>query len=243
MNGTVTVEDNLVVSQKTKHTLNILFYIHAPWYLPKRVENHVYKKPAHTSLIVVQSLSHVQLFSDPMECSLPGSSVHGFPRQEYWSGLPFPSSGDLSHTVIKPVSPALAGRFFITEPPGKPTQNVYSSLIQFSSVITQLCHKALCNPMDCSMPGFPVHHQFLELTQTQSIESVMPSNHLILCRPLLLLPSIFPSIRVFSNESVLHIRWPKYWNFSFGTSPFNELLEALLIVDKTWKQQRCPSVK
>ena len=139
MNGTVTVEDNLVVSQKTKHTLNILFYIHAPWYLPKRVENHVYKKPAHTSLIVVQSLSHVQLFSDPMECSLPGSSVHGFLRQEYWSGLPFPSSGDLSHTVIKPVSPALAGRFFITEPPGKPTQNVYSSLIQFShhSVVSQ----------------------------------------------------------------------------------------------------------
>ena len=55
-----------------------------------------------------------------------------------------------------------------------------------------------------------------------SIESVMPSNHLILCRPLLLLPSIFPSIRVFSNESVLHIRWPKYWSFSFSISPSNE---------------------
>ena len=55
-----------------------------------------------------------------------------------------------------------------------------------------------------------------------SIESVMPSNHLILCRPLLLLPSIFPSIRVFSNESVLHIRWPKYWCFSFNISPSNE---------------------
>ena len=55
-----------------------------------------------------------------------------------------------------------------------------------------------------------------------SIESVMPSNHLILCRPLLLLPSIFPSIRVFSNESVLHIRWPKYWNFSFSINPSNE---------------------
>ena len=54
------------------------------------------------------------------------------------------------------------------------------------------------------------------------IESVMPSNHLILCRPLLLIPSIFPSIRVFSNESVLHIRWPKYWNFSFSISPSNE---------------------
>ena len=55
-----------------------------------------------------------------------------------------------------------------------------------------------------------------------SIQSVMPSNHLILCRPLLLLPSIFPSIRVFSNESALHIRWPKYWSFSFYTSPSNE---------------------
>ena len=74
--------------------------------------------------------------------------------------------------------------------------------------------------MNCSMPGFPVCHQLLELAQIMSIELVMPSNHLILCRPLLLLPSIFPSIKVFSNESVLHIRWPKYWSFSI--SPSNE---------------------
>ena len=60
------------------------------------------------------------------------------------------------------------------------------------------------------------------LFQLMSIESVMPSNHLILCRPLLLLPSIFPSIRVFSNQSVLHIRWPKYWHFSCNISPSNE---------------------
>ena len=60
------------------------------------------------------------------------------------------------------------------------------------------------------------------LLKLMSIESVMPFNHLILCRPLLLLPSIFPSIRVFSNESVLHIRWPKYWSFSFSISPSNE---------------------
>ena len=69
---------------------------------------------------------------------------------------------------------------------------------QFSSV-TQSC-LTLCNPMDCSMLGLPVHHQLLEFTQTQSIELVMPSNYLILCHPLLLLPSIFPSIRVFSNQ-------------------------------------------
>ena len=73
--------------------------------------------------------------------------------------------------------------------------------------------------MDCSMPGLPVHHQVLELTQLMSIELVMPSNHLILCLLLLLPPSIFPSIRVFSNESVLRIRWPKYWSFSFSISP------------------------
>ena len=80
--------------------------------------------------------------------------------------------------------------------------------------------------MNCSTPGFLIHHQLPELTQTLvhqvSIKSVMPSNRLILCRPLLLLPSIFPSIRVFSNGSVLHIRWPKYWSFSFSIIPSNE---------------------
>ena len=88
----------------------------------------------------------------------------------------------------------------------------------FSSVV-QLC-LTLCNPMDCSTPGLPVHHQLLSFLKLTSIESVMPSNHLILYRPLFLLPSIFPSIRVFSNVSVLRIRWPKYWNFSI--SPSNE---------------------
>ena len=83
--------------------------------------------------------------------------------------------------------------------------------------VTQLC-LTLCSPMDCSRPGLPVHHQ---LPEFMSSESVMPSNHLILCCPLLL-PSIFPSIRVFSNESVLHIRWPKYWTFSFSISPSND---------------------
>ena len=63
---------------------------------------------------------------------------------------------------------------------------------------------------------------FSSLLKLMSIESVMPSNHLILCHPLLFLPSIFPSIRVFSNESVLHIRWPKYWSFSFSISPSSE---------------------
>ena len=87
-----------------------------------------------------------------------------------------------------------------------------------SSSVDQSC-PTLCNPMDCSRPGFPVHHQLSECTQTHGIKSVIPSNHLIFCRPLLLPPSIFVSVRVFSNESVLRIRWPKYWSFSFSISP------------------------
>ena len=84
----------------------------------------------------------------------------------------------------------------------------------------------LCDSMDCSTPG--PHQASLSITnyhsllKLMSIESVMPSNHLILCHPLLLLPSVFLSIRVFSNESVLCIRWPKYWSFSFSISPSNE---------------------
>ena len=89
------------------------------------------------------------------------------------------------------------------------------------SSLAQLC-LTLCDLTDCSMPGFPVHHQLPELTQTQSIKSVMPSNHIILCCPLLLLPSIFPIIRVFSNESALRIGWPKYWSFRFNISSSNE---------------------
>ena len=92
--------------------------------------------------------------------------------------------------------------------------------VQFSSV-AQLC-LIICYPMNQSTPGLPVHHQLLELLKLISIESVMPSSHLILCRPLFLLSSIFRSIRVFSNEAVLHIRWPKYWSFSFSISPSNE---------------------
>ena len=89
-------------------------------------------------------------------------------------------------------------------------------LFQFSSV-TQSC-PTLCNPMDHSTPGLPVYHQLPEFTQTHVLKSVMPSSHLILCRPLLLLPPIPPSIRVFSNESTLHMKWPKYWSFSFSIS-------------------------
>ena len=125
------------------------------------------------------------------------------------------------------------------------------NMYQFSSV-TKSC-PTLCNPMNRSTPGLHVHRQLLESTQVHmSIESVMPSNHLILCRPLLLLPSIFPSIRVFSDESALCIRWAKYWSFSFNISPSNEhpgLISFridwldLLAVQGTLKSSPTPQLK
>ena len=92
--------------------------------------------------------------------------------------------------------------------------------VEFSSV-AQSC-PTLCDPMNRSTPGLPVHHQLPEFIKLTSNELVMPSSHLNLCRPLFLLPAIFPSIRVFSKESILHIRWPKYWIFSFSISPSNK---------------------
>ena len=93
----------------------------------------------------------------------------------------------------------------------------------------------VCNHMDCRKPGFPVHHQLPEFAQIH-VHPVMPSNHLILCCSLLLLPSIFPSIRVFSNESVLHIRWPNRWSFSFSISPSNEY-SGLISFRMDWLDQ------
>ena len=97
--------------------------------------------------------------------------------------------------------------------------------VQFSSV-TQSC-PTLCDPMNRSMPGLPVHHKLLEFIKLMPIESVIPSSHLILCHPLLLLHPIPPTIRVFSNESTFPMRWPKYWSFSFSISPFNEHPELI----------------
>ena len=94
--------------------------------------------------------------------------------------------------------------------------------VQFSSV-AQSC-LTLCDPVNRSTPGLPVHHQFPEFTQTHVHRVVMPSSHLILCRPLLLLPPIPPSIKVFSSESTLRMRWPKCWSFSFSIIPSKEIL-------------------
>ena len=98
---------------------------------------------------------------------------------------------------------------------------IKESSVQFSSV-AQSC-PTLCDPMNQSTPGLPVHHQLWSSLRLTSIESVMPSSHLILCRPLLLLPPIPPSIGVFSNESTLLMRWPDYWSFSFSIIPSKEI--------------------
>ena len=163
-----------------------------------------------------QLLSHVWLLTRaPWTVARQASLSMGFYRQEYWSGFSCLSSQYIPKLGIEPASPAL-GRWVLycwatREAP---------RLVQFSSV-TWSC-PTLCGPMDCSMPDFPSITNSQSLLKHMSIESVMPANHLILCHPLLLLPSIFRSIRVFSNKSVLCIRWPKYWSFSFSISPSNE---------------------
>ena len=97
--------------------------------------------------------------------------------------------------------------------------------MDFRQTSVHFSHSVVSNsgdPMNCSTPGHPVHHQLPEFTQIHVHRVIMPSSHLILCRLLLLLPPIPPSIRVFSNESALRMRWPKYWSFSFSISPSNE---------------------
>ena len=98
--------------------------------------------------------------------------------------------------------------------------HIFNLALSVTSV-AQSC-LTLCDPMDCSMPNSLSITNSRSLPKLMSIESVMPSNHLILCHPLLLPPSIFPSIRVFSNESALCIRWPKFWSSSFSISPSSE---------------------
>ena len=133
-----------------------------------------------------------------------------FSRQEYWSGLPFPPPGDLPHPGIEPIpltSPSLAGGFLTTS----------------ATSVQSLSHVRLCaTPWTAAFQVSLSITNSWSLPKLMSIESVMPFSHLILCRPILTPPSIFPSITVFSNESVLHTRWPKYWSFSFSISPSNE---------------------
>ena len=132
--------------------------------------------------------------------------------------IAFPSLGNLRDPGIELMSPALAGGFLITERPGK-----QGTLLQSVSSVQSLSHVRLfVTPWAAACwPSLSITNS-RSLLKLMSVELVMPSNHLILCHPLLLLPSIFPSIRVLSNESVLRIRWPKYWSFSFSISASSE---------------------
>ena len=155
------------------------------------VHDHTLSKDVRAQSLV----SHVRLFTTPWTVAHQTPLSMGSSSQEYWPRLPFPSPSDLPHPEIEPGSPTLQADSLPTEPP-----------LHFTSV-TQSC-PTLCDPIDCSMPTSLFITNSRSLLKLMSIESVMPSKHLILCRPLLLSPSIFQSIRVFSNESVFRIRWP-----------------------------------
>jgi len=146
-----------------------------------------------------------------MDYCPPGYISKKFSRQEYWSGLPFPFPGHLPNPGIKPVSPAFAGGFFYYWATKEALSVQSLSRVWLFVILWTAARQASL---------FITNSR--SLLKHMSIESMMPSNHIILCHPLPLLPSIFPSIRVFSNESVLCIRWPKYWSFSFSISPSNE---------------------
>ena len=156
-------------------------------------------------------MSNSFVISWTITCQVPLSV--GFLRQDYWSGLPFSSPGNLP-------DPGIQTRVCCIDRRALYSWAIIRWDLYLCWSVTQSC-LTLCDPMDHSTPGFPVHHHPPEFSQTH-VHWVIPSNHLVLCHPLLLLLSIFPSIRVFSNESALHIRWTKYWSFSFSISPSNK---------------------
>ena len=134
-----------------------------------------------------KSSSRVQLCSTPWSVAHQALLSMEFSRKEYWSRLPYPTLGDLPNPGVEPES--------LTSPA---SQVGSLPLVPPSTVVVQsLSHVWLCDPINCSTPGFPVFRHLPELAQMHIHESVVPSNHLVLCCPPLLLPSIFPSIRVF----------------------------------------------
>ena len=185
-------------------------------------------------------LNHVQLFVTLWTVAHQALLSMGFSRQEYWSRWPCPSPGDLPDPEIKLGCPALHSDSLPLRHLGRPyfqikshsevlevkksNRNLWGERSQPSVVVVRLLShvRLFLTPLtaahQASLP-FTISQSLLKL---MSIESVMPSNHLILCLSLLFLPPIFPSIRIFSNESALYIRWPKYWSFSFSISPSNE---------------------
>ena len=182
----------------------------------------------------------------------------GYPKQEYWSGLPFPSPGDLPNPETKPVFPALADGFSLplshlgshitmawrSKDPGCHYTHLFLGqkhwhrhTVQFNSVQLLSCVWLFATPRTAARQASLSITNSWSLLKLMSVESVMPSNHLILCCPLLCLPSIFPSTRVFSKESVLCIRWPKYWSFSFSISPLHDHVQNRQPVGSCWITQ------
>ena len=167
------------------------------------------------SFSVLSCLGRVQLFAGPWTVARQAPLSMGFSRQEYWSGLPCLPPGDLPDPGIEPTSARVfsnSGGFFTPRTTwGTPnTGSVQFSRSVMSNSLRGLPHaRPLCPSLS---PG----------VCSNSIESVMPSNHLILCRPLLLQTSVFPSDGGFSNESALRIWWAKYWRFIFSISPSRE---------------------
>ena len=149
-----------------------------------------------------------------MDCSTPG-----FPVLHYCS--------DFAQTHVHQVGEAIHPSHPLLSPV------LTKSLLKLISIksVMPSAHLILCYPV-----SFTITNSLLKL---MSIKSVMPSTHLILCCPLLLLPSIFPSIRVFSSEPALHIRWLKLWSFSFSTSPSNEYLVLVLSLNCVSPNKRC----
>ena len=171
-----------------------------------------------TQFSSVQSFSHVWLFATPWTAACQAT-------------LSITNSQSLSKLMsiesVMPSNHLILCRLLLLLTSIFPNIRVFSneSALRIRSdqirSVAESC-PTLCDPINRSTPGLPVHHNYWSLLQLMSIELVMPSNRLIICRPLLLLPSIFPNIRVFSNESALCIRWPHYWSFSFNISPPNE---------------------
>ena len=153
---------------------------------------------------------------DPVDCSPPGSSDHEILQERILEWVSMPSSRGSSQprygTLYLLISPALASKFLTREALSVQLSSIQSlsSVQRFVTPWTAACQASLSIINTWSPP------------KPMSIKSVMISSHLILCRPLLLLPPVPPSIRVFSNESTLRMMWPKYWSFSFNISPSNE---------------------
>ena len=197
-------------------------------------------------LLLLSRFSRVQLCATPWTAAHQAPPSLGFSRQEHWSGLPFPSpmheseKWKWSRSVVSdssdpmdysPPGSSVHGIFWdggsipgLGRSPGEGIGYPLHYSWAFLVVVVQRLSRVQLFVISWTAahqasPSITISWSLLKF---MSIESVMPSNHLVLCHPLLLLPSIFPNIRVFSSELALHIRWPKYWSFSFSISPSNE---------------------